>query len=39
MGERVNTKCEGLNMEEGLKVRGSSREKGSIKRGLIKVCS
>ena len=36
--ERENTKCEGLNMEEDLKVRGSNREKGSIGWGLIKVC-
>ena len=27
MGKRENTKCEGLDMDESLKVRGSSRER------------
>ena len=35
MGERVTTKCEGLKLEEGLNVRGSSREKGLIEWELI----
>ena len=33
----MDTNCEGLNMEEGLKVRDSHREKGSIEWGLIRV--